>query len=76
MNKKELINTCIDLSYNVSVEEMRAAIMSVSGERYMEVRYPKKIWEALANKLSSIISGENGNKYLFYGSNVEAYRQK
>lgn len=75
MNKKELINNCIDMSYNVSKEEMQKAIKEVSGKRYMETKMSTKIWNALFEKLEVITNGENGCKVLFYGSNAESYRQ-
>lgn len=75
MNKKELINSCIDMSYNVSKEEMQKAIKEVSGKRFMETKMTTKVWSALYEKLETIVNGENGCKVLFYGSNAEAYRQ-
>lgn len=75
MSKKELINGCIDMSYNVSKEEMQKAIKEVSGKRFMETKMSTKVWKALYEKLENILNGENGSKVLFYGSNVEAYRQ-
>lgn len=75
MSKKELINSCIDMSYNVSKEEMQKAIKEVTGKRFMETKMSVKAWQALYEKLENIVNGENGCKVLFYGSNVEAYRQ-
>lgn len=76
MNKKEIINACIDMSYNVSKEEIQKTIKEVSGKNCMEIKMSVKIWLALHEKLTNISSGENGCKYLFYGSNVEHYRQR
>lgn len=76
MSKKELINACIDMSYNVSAEEIRKAIKEVSGQECMETKLSVKVWQALYEKLQSTLDGENGSKYLFCGSNVEHYRQK
>lgn len=75
MNKKELINSCIDMSYNVSKEEMQRVIKKVSGKKHMEIKMNIKTWEALHNELESILNEENGCMVLFYGSNVESYRQ-
>lgn len=75
MNKKELINGCIDMSYNVSKEEMQKAVKEVSGKRYMETKMTTKVWNALYEKLETIVNGENGSKVLFFGSNAESYRQ-
>lgn len=76
MSKKELINACIDLSYNVSRKEMQDAIKEVSGKRYMKADFSVSVWSALYNKLDKIVNGENGTTVLFFGSNVESYRQK
>lgn len=75
MTKKELINACIDMSYNVSKEEIEKAIKEVTGKRCMETKMNVLLWKQLHEKMKNILNGENGSKYLFFGSNVEAYRQ-
>lgn len=76
MNKKEYINACIDMSYNVTKEEIVKAIKETTGQKYMETKMRVSAWKELFEKMKNILNGENGNKYLFYGSNPEDYRQK
>ena len=63
------------MSYNVSKEEMQKAIKEVTGKTAMQTCFPIKQWQMLYEKLSNVLDGENGSKYLFLGSNVEHYRQ-
>lgn len=76
MNKKEIINACIDMSYNVSKEEIEKVIKEVTGQKYMETRMKASLWEQVYEKMLNILNSENGSRYLFLGSNPEAYRQK
>lgn len=76
MNKKDIINACIDMSYNVSKEEIENAIKEVTNQKYMETKMKVTLWKQLFEKMQNILNGENGSKYLFIGSNPEAYRQK
>ena len=76
MKKKDLINACIDKSYNVSKEEVKKAIKDVTNREYMKIDFSVKQWKALYEKLINASKGREGNIHLFYGSNVEFYRQK
>jgi hypothetical protein len=76
MNKKELINGCIDMSYEVSKEDVEKAIIEITGNRYMQTKYPVKQWRELHDKLNTLVkTGAGGNLALFLGSNTEYYRQ-
>ena len=76
MNKKEIINACIDMSYNVAKEEIEKAIKEITGQRFMETKMKISLWKQLYEKIQNMLNGENGNKYLFLGSNPDAYRQR
>ena len=45
MNKKDIINACIDMSYNVSKEEIENAIKEVTNKKYMETKNESDIME-------------------------------
>ena len=77
MNKNQIINKCIDLSYSVSKEYMNNAIKSIHNDKFvMETKDSKAQWQKLFEKLSIAPFGKDGNLRLFLGSNVEAYRRK
>ena len=63
------------MSYNVSKEEIQKAIKEVTGRNAMQTCFPTNQWQMLHEKLLNLLSGENGSKFLFLGSNVEHYRQ-
>ena len=76
MTKTELVNKCIDLSYNVSKEELKGILKNSLNRSYMQTKDSKKDWETLFNEMNKITSEENGSSVLFVGSNVEHYRIK
>lgn len=51
MNKKEIINACIDMSYNVSKEEIEKAIKEITGQKYMETKMKVSLWKQLFEKM-------------------------
>lgn len=55
MNKNDIIDECIDMSFYISKEEIEVIIKRVTGHKYMKINMNSSLWKEVHKLMKNIL---------------------